>query len=88
MVKQNLESAVIAYEELKEQPKLFKEITEQVTNLEDSIEDIRHVIALLRQQQINKDNVIPQDDSYMSLPEFELDKYKQQKKYWLCLIRL
>lgn len=76
LVKTNLEFALKLYQQLAQQDALGALNYPESATLAEDIQDIEHKLASLRVQQVNSAGVIPQDDTYLSLPEFDAAPYK------------
>ena len=73
-----IENAIEYYEKLKaEKPVLFAELNKKL-NLEAEIPVMQARLAQLYLPQPNAENVIPQDDTYLSKQVIDLTKYKNQ----------
>ena len=75
-----MENASRYYDILKtENPVLFKTLNQKL-NLDEEIAELRTRFDKVYLPEPNQDNVIPQDDDYLSLREMDLTKYKNQKQ--------
>lgn len=74
-----IENAIHYYQLLKkDKPEIFSKLN-GVLNLEDEIKGLEKKLPLIYLPQPNEKNIIPQDDTYLSLPDIDLSKYKKQE---------
>ncbi len=75
-----MENASRYYDILKtENPTLFETLNQKL-HLDEEIAELRTRFDKVYLPQPNQDNVIPQDDDYLSLRQMDLTKYKNQKQ--------
>ena len=73
----NLELAIEYYEKLKKvSPDLFKSLSEKL-ELEKVYPDWKKKSAKLYLPKMNKDGLLPQDDKYLTLPDYDLTAFKK-----------
>jgi len=76
----NMELAIEYYEELKAaRPELLAELEEKI-GLEAAYAVWTNKIGQIYLPAPNENNIVPQDDTYLTLETIDLTKYKQQKK--------
>ena len=74
-----MENAIYYYYLLKiENPVIFSRL-ENLLNLENEIKELEEKLPLIYLPQPNENNIIPQDDTYLTLKEIDLFKYKNQE---------
>jgi hypothetical glycosyl hydrolase len=74
-----IENAIHYYHLLKsEKPEIFSRL-ESVLNLESEIKELKEKLPLIYLPQPDENNIIPQDDTYLTLKDIDLTKYKNQE---------
>ncbi|MGD0584058.1 MAG: glycosyl hydrolase family 65 protein [Bacteroidales bacterium] len=74
-----IENAINYYNLLKtEKPEIFSRLN-SVLNLEKEIRELKEKLPLIYLPLPNENGIIPQDDTYLSLKEIDLAKYKNQE---------
>lgn len=74
-----VENAINYYHILKtEKPEIFTRL-DNLLKLEIEIKELEEKLPLIYLPQPNENNIIPQDDTYLSLKEIDLFKYKNQE---------
>jgi hypothetical glycosyl hydrolase len=74
-----IENAIHYYHLLKkEKPGIFNRLNE-LLNLENEVKGLEEKLPLIYLPQPNDNNVIPQDDTYLTLKDIDLTKYKKQE---------
>lgn len=74
-----IENAIHYYHLLKtEKPEIFTRL-DTLLKLENEINKLEEKLPLIYLPQPNKNNIIPQDDTYLTLKEIDLFKYKNQE---------
>ena len=74
-----MENAIYYYYLLKiENPVIFSRL-DNLLNLENEIREMEEKLPLIYIPQPNEKNIIPQDDTYLTLKEIDLLKYKNQE---------
>ncbi len=74
-----IENAIHYYHLLKYgKPEIFSRL-EPILNLESEIKELKEKLPLIYLPQPNENNIIPQDDTYLTLKDIDLTKYKNQE---------
>jgi hypothetical glycosyl hydrolase len=74
-----IENAIRFYHLLKkEKPEIFSRLN-PILNLESEITELQKKLPLIYLPQPNGNNIIPQDDTYLTLKDIDLSKYKNQE---------
>jgi hypothetical glycosyl hydrolase len=74
-----IENAIHYYHLLKtEKPEIFTRL-DSLLKLENEIKELEEKLPLIYLPQPNENNIIPQDDTYLTLKEIDLFKYKNQE---------
>ncbi len=74
-----IENAIHYYHLLKvEKPGIFNRL-DNLLKLKNEIQELEKKLPLIYLPQPNDNNIIPQDDTYLSLTEIDLHKYKNQE---------
>jgi hypothetical glycosyl hydrolase len=74
-----IENAIHYYHLLKSgKPEIFSRL-ESILNLESEIKELKEKLPLIYLPQPNENNIIPQDDTYLTLKDIDLTKYKNQE---------
>jgi hypothetical glycosyl hydrolase len=74
-----IENAIHYYHLLKtSRPEIFSRLSFKL-DLESSIKELEEKLLLIYLPQPNENNVIPQDDTYLTLKDIDLTKYKNQE---------
>ena len=74
-----IENAIHFYHLLKdEKPEIFTRLN-TILNLESEIRELQQKLPLIYLPQPNENNIIPQDDTYLTLKDIDLSKYKNQE---------
>ena len=74
-----IENAIHFYHLLKdEKPEIFTRLN-AILNLESEIRELQQKLPLIYLPQPNENNIIPQDDTYLTLKNIDLSKYKNQE---------
>jgi hypothetical glycosyl hydrolase len=75
-----IENAIHYYHLLKtEKPEIFPRL-DSLLKLETEIQELEAKLPLIYLPQPNENNIIPQDDTYLTLKEIDLFKYKNQEQ--------
>jgi hypothetical glycosyl hydrolase len=74
-----IENAIHYYHLLKDgKPKIFSRL-DPILNLESEIKELEEKLPLIYLPQPNENRIIPQDDTYLTLTDIDLTKYKNQE---------
>lgn len=74
-----IENAIYFYNLLKnEKPEIFDRLS-TILDLESEIMELQEKLPLIYLPQPDKNNIIPQDDTYLTLKDIDLTKYKNQE---------
>ena len=74
-----IENAINFYHLLKAgKPEIFTRIS-AILNLESEIMEMQHKLHLIYLPPPNENNIIPQDDTYLTLKDIDLSRYKNQE---------
>lgn len=74
-----IENAIHYYHLLKDgKPEIFSRLN-PVLNLETEIKELEEKLPLIYLPHPNENNIIPQDDTYLTLTDIDLTKYKNQE---------
>lgn len=76
LVQKNFEFAIDLYTELLNDRNLLNILIQDMPNLHECIGNIENTLQYLRVQEVNSDLLIPQDDTYLSLAEFNANPFK------------
>lgn len=79
MAKWNIELAIDYYKHLKESNKEIYNKLNKMIAIDDIYTKCIEMVDKIYLANPNKDNIIPQDDTYLKLREIDLTKYKNQK---------
>lgn len=74
-----IENAIHYYHLLKDgKPEIFSRL-DPILNLESEIKELEEKLPLIYLPQPNENRIIPQDDTYLTLTDIDLTKYKNQE---------
>ena len=74
-----IENAISYYYKLQsEKPEIFARLNQKL-NLDNEIKELEDKLSKIYLPQPNENNIIPQDDTYLTLKDIDLTKYKNQE---------